>query len=569
MTRQSTNQAQQQPVTSHPLSSGGILQRQCMSCGQHQFGAETCAKCSEEVAVEPSTTRISSLNRDFSQIPAFSRHFPILQPKLTIGRPNDKYEQEADRVAEKVMRMPTTLEYPHHPTSQKRNLIHRKTEGESRGGTANSALTSRLYQSKGSGYPLDQSTRSVMESRLGQDFSQIRIHTDDSAVQMSQGLRAKAFTYGADIYFNKGQYNPYTQAGKHLLTHELVHTLQQQPEADGAIAYKPIIQQQDDSEAEEKESDSQVSITHDPSAPLRDVTLQFRANLNLQLTEGIGALAGSLGGSASADVDVVATAADRTVVIMVAPPTEDNRMAAMIRQQLFPNDEPRSFDFEFEEDTFRWISGVRLLSDIIVILTEPEAASKSTSQEGILLTHPSVPNGVALTLTLSSVTRRENVADTQRELPNDHWILTPNPRIFATGGISNFGGDTNFISTFGADFPLFYNTNLPLVYGGLGVRGGVDTLGSGRLGGSFLAGLNFDPLTIQAGIGLGVAFLPEGVPNSGSPSQAVLFSEIEGMVGYRILSNLELQLLLSAGRGFGEDSLPFFGSGQAGASFRF
>jgi len=31
---------------------------------------------------------------------------PLLQPKLTIGRPNDRYEQEADRVADMVMRMP-------------------------------------------------------------------------------------------------------------------------------------------------------------------------------------------------------------------------------------------------------------------------------------------------------------------------------------------------------------------------------------------------------------------------------------------------------------------------------
>ena len=30
-----------------------------------------------------------------------------IQPKLTIGAPNDKYEREADYVADQVMRMPT------------------------------------------------------------------------------------------------------------------------------------------------------------------------------------------------------------------------------------------------------------------------------------------------------------------------------------------------------------------------------------------------------------------------------------------------------------------------------
>ena len=33
---------------------------------------------------------------------------PLIQPRLTIGRPNDKYEQEADRVADQVMRMPVS-----------------------------------------------------------------------------------------------------------------------------------------------------------------------------------------------------------------------------------------------------------------------------------------------------------------------------------------------------------------------------------------------------------------------------------------------------------------------------
>ncbi|MEW6417504.1 MAG: hypothetical protein AB1480_05205 [Nitrospirota bacterium] len=30
----------------------------------------------------------------------------VIQPKLTIGQPNDIYEQEADRIADQVMQMP-------------------------------------------------------------------------------------------------------------------------------------------------------------------------------------------------------------------------------------------------------------------------------------------------------------------------------------------------------------------------------------------------------------------------------------------------------------------------------
>jgi hypothetical protein len=39
----------------------------------------------------------------------------IIQPKLKIGEPNDIYEQEADRVADQVMRMPEPV-VPPKPT---------------------------------------------------------------------------------------------------------------------------------------------------------------------------------------------------------------------------------------------------------------------------------------------------------------------------------------------------------------------------------------------------------------------------------------------------------------------
>lgn len=36
----------------------------------------------------------------------------FIQAKLKIGQPNDKYEHEADRIAEQVMRMPVTAIQP-------------------------------------------------------------------------------------------------------------------------------------------------------------------------------------------------------------------------------------------------------------------------------------------------------------------------------------------------------------------------------------------------------------------------------------------------------------------------
>jgi len=62
-----------------------------------------------------------------------------------------------------------------------------------------------------------------MESRFGNDFSGVQVHTDSSSVQMNKELGAQAFTHGNDIYFGAGK-----SPGKNELTaHELTHTIQQ------------------------------------------------------------------------------------------------------------------------------------------------------------------------------------------------------------------------------------------------------------------------------------------------------------------------------------------------------
>jgi hypothetical protein len=88
-------------------------------------------------------------------------------------------------------------------------------------------VESDLNSTKSSGHLMDKNTKQEMESGFGTDFSNVNIHTDSKAVQMSNHLGAKAFTHGNDVYFNKGKYNPDTKEGKHLLAHELTHTIQQ------------------------------------------------------------------------------------------------------------------------------------------------------------------------------------------------------------------------------------------------------------------------------------------------------------------------------------------------------
>ena len=89
------------------------------------------------------------------------------------------------------------------------------------------SVESRLSSSKGGGEALPESVRTHMESAIGADFSGVKVHTDQSAVQMNQDLGAKAFTHGRNIYFNRNVYSPNTSSGKQLLAHELTHVVQQ------------------------------------------------------------------------------------------------------------------------------------------------------------------------------------------------------------------------------------------------------------------------------------------------------------------------------------------------------
>lgn len=89
------------------------------------------------------------------------------------------------------------------------------------------SFMSALQSTKGGGLPMSGETRQFMEQRFNADFSGVRIHTGTQASSLSHQIQAQAFTHGGDIYFNSGKYAPQTNAGGHLLAHELTHTLQQ------------------------------------------------------------------------------------------------------------------------------------------------------------------------------------------------------------------------------------------------------------------------------------------------------------------------------------------------------
>jgi hypothetical protein len=79
----------------------------------------------------------------------------------------------------------------------------------------------------GGGTPLDKDTRQFMESRLGHDFGDVRVHTDSKAAESAKAVNAQAYTVGTDVVFQSGKYAPETHEGKHMLAHELTHVVQQ------------------------------------------------------------------------------------------------------------------------------------------------------------------------------------------------------------------------------------------------------------------------------------------------------------------------------------------------------
>jgi hypothetical protein len=97
------------------------------------------------------------------------------------------------------------------------------------GERAGSDFQARLDAEKGSGHGLAPSVRRFMEARFGVEFGQVRIHADERSAALAGSIQAQAFTVGNDIYFGAGYYDPASAAGRQLIAHELVHTLQQNP----------------------------------------------------------------------------------------------------------------------------------------------------------------------------------------------------------------------------------------------------------------------------------------------------------------------------------------------------
>ncbi|GAB5400935.1 MAG: hypothetical protein Aureis2KO_25200 [Aureisphaera sp.] len=180
---------------------------------------------------------------------AFVPPVPVIQKKLKIGAVDDPMEAEADAMADQVIQQ-KEVAIPPAPNKgalvqkkcssceeeelQKKPLaesitplVQKRSLSDGGNTVASEGISNQIAASRGQGSSMDKGTQNFMENSFGTDFSEVNIHTDSNAIQLSKSLNAQAFTVGNDIYFNEGKYNPSTTSGKHLLAHELTHTLQQ------------------------------------------------------------------------------------------------------------------------------------------------------------------------------------------------------------------------------------------------------------------------------------------------------------------------------------------------------
>ena len=145
----------------------------------------------------------------------------LIQAKLQISQPGDEYEQEADHMAEQVMRMrdPAVAEVAVSRNLPTVSRLQRKCAQCGDGG--------QLSGLQGGGQPLPAPARNFFEPRFGADFGQVRVHADARAAESAQSVNAMAYTVGRDIVFGAGRYQPGTDEGNRLLAHELTHVVQQ------------------------------------------------------------------------------------------------------------------------------------------------------------------------------------------------------------------------------------------------------------------------------------------------------------------------------------------------------
>lgn len=206
---------------------------------------------------------------------------PVVQTKLKVSNAGDKYEQEADRVAENIMRSESGLiqkkDCPDCKQDDEADRVMPKSDTSQ--GSVTDTFSSQLTQSHEMGRELPEPILDSMENSFNTDFSEVRIHDTEHAVNLNNQIKSQAFTYGNNIYFNRGYFQPESKSGQKLIAHELTHVIQQNRNRKYAINRMPlgvdeeIEEQADDLMTYDDEEDFMVGNTMDNIAVFQDSEL--------------------------------------------------------------------------------------------------------------------------------------------------------------------------------------------------------------------------------------------------------------------------------------------------------
>jgi hypothetical protein len=163
-----------------------------------------------------------------------------LQSKLRVNEPGDIYEKEADRMADQVLAAPAHSAVISTPPRIQRFSGPSAAQAAGRSNEPMNPAPAGVEQVLTSpGNQLEPALRQDMEQRFGDDFSDVRVHTDNKAADSARALKSLAYTVGSNIVFGNAQFAPSTSKGKKLLAHELTHVVQQR-DSSVAIQRAPV-----------------------------------------------------------------------------------------------------------------------------------------------------------------------------------------------------------------------------------------------------------------------------------------------------------------------------------------
>jgi hypothetical protein len=163
----------------------------------------------------------------------FFKPAAVLQPPVNVQRKCaecENEEKEVKRAPDKKEEEKKVMKKEDKKDEDKKlqKTEEKKEEKKLQRKEAGTASTSKYVNSiHGKGNPLPAKAYQFFSSKMGYDFSDVKIHTDKEAAESAKAVNAKAYTVGNHVVFNEGQYNNESTEGKKLMAHELVHVIQQ------------------------------------------------------------------------------------------------------------------------------------------------------------------------------------------------------------------------------------------------------------------------------------------------------------------------------------------------------